>query len=123
MSVPVELADLREETTRFGPTPYLLTVGADGRPHAVSVQVGWQDDVLVARAGRRSVANASERPEVTLLWSPVEAGGYSLILDGSATAAEGRVSVRPGRAILHRSAATGPGDPAASECVPLPLDT
>ena len=119
MSVAVDLTELQSEVSRFGPIPYLLSVGDDGRPHAVSVHAVWRDDALVVRAGRRTTANAAARPDVTLLWSPVEPGGYSLIVDGSAAVDGDEVTVRPGRAILHRSAAAGPGDAAASDCLRL----
>ncbi len=67
---------------RFGPTPYLLTVGDDQRAHATAVTVEWQDDELVMSVGARSARNATARPEVSLLWPPFEPGGYSLISDG-----------------------------------------
>ena len=37
MSIPVEIERLRAEGERYGPSPYLLTTGDDGRPHSVSV--------------------------------------------------------------------------------------
>ena len=40
------LEGLREQTSRFGEAAYVITVTADGRPHAVSVTVGWDDDRL-----------------------------------------------------------------------------
>ena len=125
MSIPVALEKLHAEATRFGPTPYLLTVGDDGRPHSVSVAVIWEGDSLVAKSGKRSTANVAARPLVSLLWAPSEPGGYSLIVDGEGAARgvgeDARVVVRPTRGVLHRPAAV----PAASEdacsadCVPL----
>lgn len=120
MSVPVVLDRLREEVYRFGLSPYLLTVTADGRPHAVSVTVVWDGDELAASAGRTTLANARERPAVSLLWPPTERGGYALILDGVARAETDRVSVRPTSAVLHRSAAGPEGiGPPQSDCVPV----
>jgi len=115
MSVAVSLDRLREEVARFGASPFLLTVTGDGRPHAVSVAVVWQGDALEAGAGSRTVANVAERPGVTLLWPAVEPGGYSLIVDGVARAAEpgDRLSVQPAKAVLHRRRQDGPG----SDCV------
>ncbi len=125
MSIPVSLEKLRAEATRFGATPYLLTVSDDGRPHSVSVAVAWESDALVAQTGKRSAANVAARPLVSLLWAPFEAGGYSLIVDGDGVVRgageDARVVVRATRGVLHRSAAA----PAASEsgcsadCVPL----
>jgi hypothetical protein len=115
VSVPVALDQLRDEVARFGSGPYLLSVTSDGRPHAVSVTVAWDGDELAAGAGRTTLANAAERPSVSLLWSPVEPGGYSLIVDGQARVdgTTERVLVQPGRAVLHRSR---PGA-AGSDCV------
>ncbi|HZU73646.1 MAG TPA: hypothetical protein VE990_12830 [Acidimicrobiales bacterium] len=117
MSVPVDLSALEAELTRFGSTPYLITVGDDGRPHAVSVHIGRHRAGLALRAGRTSVANAAARPDVALLWPPFEPGGFSLIVDGRASAGDdGTVLVEPTRSVLHRSA-SAPEEPAASECV------
>jgi len=124
VSVPVALDRLYAEVERFGRSPYLLTVAADGRPHAVAVTVRWRGDELVASAGNRTRANAAERPLVSLLWPPAEPGGFSLIVDGTAADADGGgVSVRPTTAVLHRPAPREPGDDrdssCGSDCVPL----
>ena len=120
LSVRVELAGLAEEVSRFGPTPFLVTVGADGRPHAVSVHVGWDGDRLVLRAGNTTVANAKARPSVMLLWSPVEGGGFSLIVDGTAEVdGTDRVLIGPTAAVLHRQVSDGPGDAPVASCQPV----
>jgi hypothetical protein len=115
MSIGVELDKVREQTERFGASPYLLTVSDDGRPHATAVTVRWEGDELVAGVGRRSAANVEDRPDVSLLWPPVDADGLSLIVDGAARVVDGEVAVAPGHAILHRQRADGPG----SDCAPL----
>jgi hypothetical protein len=126
MSVGVDLARLQEEMGSFGSTPFLLTVGDDLLPHATSVHVRWEDHRLVARAGRRSSQNASARPGVTLLFPPVEPGGYSLLVDGTAVVdgdGDDRVvAVSPTHAILHRSAQSGPDGPARNDCAPVAAD-
>ena len=125
MSVKVDLDRLHEETTRFGPSPYVLTVSDDGRPHAVAVVVEWDGDQLVLGAGRSTAANATDRPGVTLLWPPYELGGYSLLVDGSATVtpADGeepaRIAVQPEKAILHRSPPGIDRSGHGSDCVRL----
>lgn len=129
MSIPVTLDRLRAEMTRYPTAPYLLTVGADGRPHAVAVPVGWEGDTLIAEVGARTAANVEARPLVALVWPPAEADGYSLIVDGEAQcrpAADGRaVVVRPTKGVLHRpaptpaSAADDHGSACGSDCVPL----
>ena len=83
MSVPVDLPGLKTQSEQFGPLAYLVTVNEDGRPHVVSAVVAWDGDDLVAGAGRRTGANVSARPAVTVLWPPYEDGGYSLLVDGS----------------------------------------
>jgi hypothetical protein len=115
MSVGVELEELREQVARFGTSPYLLTVSDDGRPHATVVAVSWIGDALVAGVGRRSAANVADRPEVSLLWPPVDEEGFSLIVDGRAVADGETVTFTPVRAVLHRRRADGPG----SDCVRL----
>jgi hypothetical protein len=115
VSVGVELDRLHEEVTRFGRQPYLLTVSDDGRPHATVVTVTFQGDALVAGVGRRSAANVAERPDVSLLWAPVDDEGFSLIVDGTGSVDGEQVTVQAEKAILHRQRADGPG----SDCVRL----
>lgn len=121
MSAPVSTAALEEQLERFGAGPYLLTVGPDGRPHAVSVQVSFSAGVFATRVGRSSRANASARPDVTLLWPVVDQEGFSLIVDGTARIgpdpADDRLEVLPTGAVLHRSSARRAEDPPGSDCV------
>ncbi len=122
MSIAVDVAALDGEMAGR-PFCYLLTVSDDTRPHAVAVQPVLDDGVLTAEAGSRTTTNAGERPAVSLVFPPTEPDGYSLIVDGTATAGDGRVSVIPTRAVLHRPAPT-PTDPPAdgscgSDCVEL----
>ncbi len=116
---------LRTESTRFGANPYLLTQGENGRPHAVAVSIEWHGDRIVASTGTRSAANVAARPLLSLLWPPVEPGGYSLMVDGDGrvigSGADMRISVTLTRGVLQR-----PGKPAAStasgcssDCIPL----
>ena len=127
VSIPVALDRLRAEMQRFAVGPYLLTVSDDASPHCVAVVVSWIDDELVMGTGNRTQANAAARPSVSLLWPSAAAGGYSLIVDATATATHGTgqgdntITVRPTRAVLHRPAASGEADPSAcgSDCVPI----
>lgn len=124
MSIPVALESLRAAIDERGGSAYLLTVTEDGRPHAVHVAVLWQGEVLAADVGKRSAANASARPTVSLLY-PIRAGGdYSLIVDGTAVVASRedgqRVLITPSKAVLHRPAAVpDPASTCAADCVPL----
>jgi hypothetical protein len=118
VTVPVRLDQLRSEAAKYGDAPYLLTVSDDGRPHAVSVRVSWAENELRLPGGTRSLANASARPEVSLLWPAFEDGGFSLIVDGSAQVDDGQIAIRPVSAVLHRSLPAG-ADGAGSECKPV----
>src|SRR5215470_13795327 len=122
MSIPVSLERLRAASAERGPSAYVLTVGADERPHAVHAPVRWEGDVLAAEVGRRSAANATARPGVSLLY-PVRADGdYSLIVDGTAAVAasgDGHcLLVSPTKGVLHRPApAPDPAAACGADCI------
>ena len=125
MTVDVALERLRTAVAERGTRAYVLTVSDDGRPHAVHAAVRWEGDALAADVGRRSAANATARPAVSLLYAARSDADYSLIIDGDATVASGedgpRLLVTPTKAVLHRPAAAP--DPTATscdaDCVPL----
>jgi hypothetical protein len=122
---PDSLDGLRREVDRVGPVAYLLTVTPNGAPHAVSVRIGWEDDLLVLSPGSKSLANAAVQPHVTLLWPPAEWGYYSLILDAVVVSTSGtghgdnRTTLRPRRAVLHPTVTTTTGDRIGPGCVPI----
>ncbi len=112
MSVKVELPRLLEVAAGFATVPMLLTTDADGRPRASAVSVSWQEEVATVRAGHRSLANAAERPLVSLLWPAPPGQRFALLVDGtvegtapdptdSSDKAGGVVTLRATRAILH----------------------
>lgn len=109
MSIEVALNELAAEVTRRG-AGYLLTTVADGRPHVMHVSFDTGDASLSCDVGRSARRNIEAQPAVTLLWPALEPGGYSLIVDGSASvspSADGagaRVAVTPSHAVLHRPA-------------------
>ena len=124
MSIPVDLSQLAEALARYR-YAYLMTSPAQGAPHAVAVYAAFDGDALVINdAGRRTRANAQERPAVALVWPPADEGGYSLIVDGQADLHGEQLRIRPTRAVLHR-AAQAPQAKAeggcASDCVELDL--
>jgi hypothetical protein len=105
MSVKVDLDELGLHLQRH-PFAYLLTVGEDLRAHAVAVTPTLDEGgLLVTDLGRRTSANLAARPGVSLVWPPYEPGGYSLIVDGSATVIDQTARVEPAHAVLHRPAA------------------
>lgn len=124
MSIPVSLDRLRHETGRYGDHPYLLTTGADGRPHAVGATVTWDGERILASAGARTCRNIGEQPLVTLLWPPGETGGYTLIVDGTGEVSQRPdgpgVEITPTRGVLHRPGPAPEIRPGCtSDCLPL----
>ena len=127
VSIAVDLGQLRATIDTLDRAPYLLTVSDDGRAHSVAVAWQWHDDEITCAVGNRTLANARGRPEVSLLWPPNDADGYSLIVDASVTATSGDgsgdnlVRLQPTRAVLHRPAPEGatlaPG--CGADCIPL----
>ena len=115
MSIAVDLEQLRATIDTMVRAPYLLTVSDDGRPHATAVTITFSGATFALEVGRRSAANAGERPDVTLLWPPVDDERFSLIVDGNAAVDGQALVITPAKAILHRQRADGPG----SDCVVL----
>ncbi|MEE2855372.1 MAG: pyridoxamine 5'-phosphate oxidase family protein [Actinomycetota bacterium] len=92
------------------PYAYLITVDDDYRAHTVTVEPQLREATLdVGLIGGRTRNNLARRADVTLLWPPAEPGGYSLIVDGTASVTDAgaetaRLTVVPTRALLHRDA-------------------
>ena len=107
MSISVALDDLAGEVAKRGPG-YLLTTAADSRPHVMHLRWTMEGIELRAGVGRSASANISAQAAVTLLWPPEEDGGYSLIVDGDASIADGAdgpiAVVTAQGAVLHRPA-------------------
>src|SRR5690606_9916420 len=109
MSVRVDLEKLLDVADGFGTVPMLLTADADGRPRAAAVSVSWDGPVARVRAGRKSLANATDRPLVSLLWPAPPGERFALLVDGTVTSTEpdadersgGHVTVEATGAILH----------------------
>ncbi|MEA2156861.1 MAG: hypothetical protein QOE11_3001 [Solirubrobacteraceae bacterium] len=106
MSVPVPLDELPDAITRFGTTPYLVTVGEDGRPRTTSVSVKWHRNLLQVGAGRRTSDNVQANEAVALLWPAPVAGEHALIVDGWAAVYDSPetnhvIFIQPGKAVLH----------------------
>jgi hypothetical protein len=124
MSIPVALLDL-PSVAQTRPFAYLLTSKADGRPHGVAVTPDFVDGAMVTEAGRTTCRNAVERPLVSLIYPPVEPGGYSLIVDATASVVGEVVRLTATHAVLHRPAvADGPAlkDGCRADCAPVTLD-
>jgi hypothetical protein len=109
MSIPVDLADLPKTLADFD-RGYLLTT-SEGRVKAVSVRAEPVDGgrLRVPTPGRGSVANVDSLPAVTLLFPPLQAGAFTLLVDGTAVSDGDDIVVTPSGAVLHKSVT---GDPA-----------
>ena len=125
MSIVVDLDQLGERLQEHG-AGYLLSAGPDGRVKAITVEPVLDGDVLRVAGGSRGTARNLEHTDaVTLLFPPAEPRGYSLIVDGTATATADGFDVVPEHAVLHRPADHAPegrpaGDPACGhDCAPL----
>ena len=122
MSLKVELGELATTLEPYG-FAYLVTVGDNGRVHVLAVTPVLTDaGLVVGGVGRHSQANATERPDVTLVWPPHETGGFSLLVDGTATVDGETITVAPAKATLHRPAPGPDGLRAGSDCVSVPLE-
>jgi hypothetical protein len=122
MSVKVELGELATTLADFD-IAYLVTVSDEGRSHVLSVWAEPTDDGLVVDGvGRHTQANAAAHPDVTLVFPPREAGGYTLLVDGRAAVDDTTVTIAPATAILHRAAVAPDGRRVGSDCVDVAVD-
>ena len=123
MSVKVELGELAATMADFD-VAYLVTVSDEARSHVLSV---WPElDRRRPLRRRRRPPHAGQRgahPDVTLVFPPAEAGGYTLLVDGTATVDGSTVTIAPAKAILHRPAAGPDGRRAGSDCVDVRATT
>lgn len=125
MSHTPALEKIREQAVRIGAVPHLLTQSADGRPHAVAVEIAWDEDALRLTAGKRSATNVATQRLVSVLWAAAAAGEYSLIIDAEGevhrSGGQTEIVLKPTRAVLHRPGLpNGPGKTnCGADCVPL----
>jgi hypothetical protein len=109
MSIEVPIDQLFADVGRWG-FCYLLTVSEGERTHLLALRptVRGDGDARVLRfdaGGGRACRNASDRPNVSLVFPPAEhSDGYSLVVDGDAAVDDVFVDVRPTWAVLHRPA-------------------
>ena len=123
MSVPVDLAALRDELGAYERPAYLVTAGSDGPPHTVAVFLRWADGGFETGCGNTTARNVGDRPEVSVVVPPNEPGGYSLIFDATAEVVDGPprlVRLTPTHAVLHRPAAGATDEGACGhDCAPI----
>jgi hypothetical protein len=117
MSLKVELGELATTLADFD-VAYLVTVSDEGRSHVLSVWAEPTDAGLVVEGvGRHTQENAAVHPDVTLVFPPLESGGYTLLVDGRASVDGTTVTIAPTKAILHRAAVSPDGRRVGSDCV------
>jgi hypothetical protein len=121
VSIKVDLGELAARIGEHG-FAYLVTVGTEGRAHVLAVLPHVDGDGLtIGGVGTHSVANVAINPSATLVWPPTTPDGFSLLVDGTATADEARseIVVTPTKAILHRPAIDAEGRRTGSDCAPV----
>ena len=111
----MDLAQVQDESRRYGPFAYVATTGADGEPHVAPVAVAWIDDEVCAfvLAASRKVRNVRQNPRATVHFAVSEGTGWdSCIVWGEASivdSVEGRTALW-GR-MGYDLAAVEPGGP------------
>ena len=102
----MSLERLGSEIDAATTTPYLVTVGDDGRPHCVSVSLRRSGSELAVGVGNTTFTNAAARPLVSLVWPPSKPNDHSLIVDATASASgpDRQLRLSATKAVLHRSA-------------------
>ena len=105
MSIEVPIDELAATVERYD-FAYVVTVSDSGRPHLVAVRPTVSGGELSVSVGRTSFANATVRPEITLVFPPVEEGGFSLVVDATAESGAGSASGSGATAGLMRLTAT-----------------
>jgi hypothetical protein len=102
--------------------PFLLTVTGEARPHVGDVRATWRGEEIVVAAPSSWPGSARYgHTDVSLLWPPSEPGGYSLIVDGTASTAGGELTITPTRAVHYRPhrGQGESGEECGNDCVPI----
>lgn len=103
MSIAVPLDEVADRLALY-PWGYLVTVRDDGRAQSLAVPTRYADGVLIATVGRGTAANATARPNVTMLFPGPTGEDFSLIVDGDATVHGDHLTMAVTWAVLHRPA-------------------
>lgn len=120
----VVASDALEQTLAGYGIAYLITIGADIRPHAVEVRAEFDAHRFrITEAGNSTRRNIGARNTVTLLWPPLDPGGYTLLVDGTATLTDHGIDIVVTRAVQHRAATENSQTVSScgSDCHPLPV--
>lgn len=115
VSIPVDLNELELALSGFG-MGYLLTASPTGAVKAVTVDPRWADGILLTGPSKGTAANLRANPSATLIFPPPEPKGYTLIIDGTASASVDAIALTPVTAVLHRPAAHRDGPVPPGSC-------
>ena len=118
----MQIRTLAEAISHYGREAYLLTVANDG-PHTSNVTIELHGDCVDCNVGASAAKNIAHQPNVSLFWPPTEAGGYALIVNGTATSECQPTGVTMAQIMLTKSVLHRPGPkpdgsdgPCASDC-------
>ena len=108
MSIAVRIEELAETIEQQIGWCYLLTVSESLQVRVLAIAPKWSADgmSLHALVGQRTADNLAARPDVSMVWPPAAADGYTLIADGVAIVDGLRLTFQPTSAVLHRSTVT-----------------
>lgn len=115
MSILVDLDRLEAALADFG-AGYLLTASPEGAVKAVTVEPRYAGGRLVVAGSRGSSANLAANSKATVILPPLEARGYTLIIDGTAATSGEGIEFTPASAVLHRPASHSDGPVAPGSC-------
>lgn len=100
-----------------GTSGYLVSLARSGRAHVGVVSVGQDGDrIVLTEVGAGTCGNLAVDRRATVVLPPLDAGGYTLIVDGHAVPDGARYLIAPARAVLHRHGQPG-AEPADGGCV------
>lgn len=103
MSVRVGIEELDSALEGYA-WGYVVTIDDESRAHLVAVPTAFSGGRFHCATGDRTRRNAMARPALTMVFPPTAPGGYSLIVDGTATVDGDRLVIQPTQAVLHRPA-------------------
>ena len=127
MSIPVDIENLEDALSEYGMNPYLITTDNEARPHITHVTLSADSAGFVCDLGRKTSANAIDRPSIALLWPPPTQDSHSLIVDGVIEVIDTQDGpqglIAPKAAILHRpSLERGTNQNCDSDCQSITAD-
>ncbi len=103
MSIPVELSDLAEQSSRF-PAAFLISVDPENAPRVNAITPAVVGTAMHFQVGKRTSAYLLNNPKTTLLFPPPTGETYALLVDGTSEVSDQQVVFTPTWAVLHQTA-------------------